>query len=751
MTRRCQSSAAAPASPASPPASVPVEASAAPASPVAASALASPDPGPAAASNAGPCAPPPAPAPQATAHATATATTPTDRPERPMRTPRESLPPEVRTGNPFRSRAPFPPGAASVWNTARAPSMLGKTERRIALVILVTAILPLASAVVLASSMLTYASSVWLRPEVDQQLERGIDLYKDYIGVVKDDMKHQTDAMAGDEALRDAARRHDSAGCARALDTLFPRYAPPCVARRRERRRRRHRGARPRQAASTTPPSASSRCAGAWARPAAAPRSSRRSRSTGATSRSSRSAGEVRDGYVQLEKEREKLYAPYYEAFAALLGITVVATFALGFFLARGITRRINRLADAINEVAAGNLDVRVPVTGVRRADRARARLQPHARRDAAVARAHRVPAAHRRVAGDGAAPGARDQEPAHAHPARGAGVPPQVRAATTRASARCSTRRSRSSRRRSARCGASSGTSRASRACPHAELREASLRELPARVLRAARAPRRRALRGGRGGRHRRPRRRRALGGAGRVDPRGHRPADAAARAREPRAQRRGGHPRRPAGEGRRAARARGRARRGDPTTAWTSSSRTTAPACPRRRASASSTRTSRRRRTGTGLGLAIVKKIVVEHNGSIAARPERTPRRGGVRRVAAAAALARHRRRARRRRPARGRAAVVAAAAATGSVNRAACYPSIETMDGEGRDHELDARRAGPRAAAPRRVRRPAAHLHAAPGLRRGQGGAGLHARRSSPTAARSGRGWPTRRRSA
>ena len=85
--------------------------------------------------------------------------------------------------------------------------MLGKTERRLALVILVTSVLPLVAALLLASSMLNYASSVWLRPEVDQQLERGIDLYKAYVGVVKDDMKHQTDAMAGDEALRNAAQQ----------------------------------------------------------------------------------------------------------------------------------------------------------------------------------------------------------------------------------------------------------------------------------------------------------------------------------------------------------------------------------------------------------------------------------------------------------------------------------------------------------------------------------------------------------------
>ena len=95
--------------------------------------------------------------------------------------------------------------------------MLGKTEHRLALVILITALLPLASAMLLAYSLLNYASSVWLRPEVKLELDRGIDLYKDYIGAIKDDMRHQTDAMAAEEALRIAARRGDGDGCAKAL------------------------------------------------------------------------------------------------------------------------------------------------------------------------------------------------------------------------------------------------------------------------------------------------------------------------------------------------------------------------------------------------------------------------------------------------------------------------------------------------------------------------------------------------------
>ena len=51
-------------------------------------------------------------------------------------------------------------------------------------------------------------------------------------------------------------------------------------------------------------------------------------------------------------------------AFAVLLGITMLLTLLLGTLLARGVTRRINRLASAIEKVAQGDLTVRVPVTG---------------------------------------------------------------------------------------------------------------------------------------------------------------------------------------------------------------------------------------------------------------------------------------------------------------------------------------------------------------------------------------------------
>jgi nitrogen fixation/metabolism regulation signal transduction histidine kinase len=75
-------------------------------------------------------------------------------------------------------------------------------------------------------------------------------------------------------------------------------------------------------------------------------------------------AGATLDAYTRLEKERARVYAGSFKAFAVLLLIVGVGSVGVGYLLARGTTRRIRRLADAIDQVAAGNLEVRVPVTG---------------------------------------------------------------------------------------------------------------------------------------------------------------------------------------------------------------------------------------------------------------------------------------------------------------------------------------------------------------------------------------------------
>jgi two-component system nitrogen regulation sensor histidine kinase NtrY len=240
--------------------------------------------------------------------------------------------------------------------------MFGKTELRLALVILLTAIIPLAVAVALASTMLDYAKQRWMPPEVGGQLERGIDLYKEYVRAVKDDLKHEAEAMAGDEALRTAARRHDGPACSAALDALFGRY-PGLVSLEVEDDGRvlasRSRAAPIDDARERVlPPLRGALGEDAGPMLVATFAVDRR------YEQELEHAGVVHDGYEKMGSDRDIVYMPAYKAFAALLGITAVVTVVLGLFLARGFTLRIKRLANASNQVAGGNLDVRVPVTG---------------------------------------------------------------------------------------------------------------------------------------------------------------------------------------------------------------------------------------------------------------------------------------------------------------------------------------------------------------------------------------------------
>jgi two-component system nitrogen regulation sensor histidine kinase NtrY len=240
----------------------------------------------------------------------------------------------------------------------------GKTERRIALVVLLTATLPLAGAMLVGRGLLSYASSVWLRPrpEVEVELSRGIDLYKEYVRLVKDDMDHQADAIVGDIALRQAAARHDPDACGRALEALLPKYPQLAALSVQEGDRVLAARDRGRPVDQSTERSREAR------REMVAGTGTARVVATFAFDRhyerELEAAGAVRDAYVQLEKERSHVYTGSLEAFALLLGIVGVGSVAVGFLLARGITRRIRRLANAIDQVAAGNLEVRVPVTG---------------------------------------------------------------------------------------------------------------------------------------------------------------------------------------------------------------------------------------------------------------------------------------------------------------------------------------------------------------------------------------------------
>ena len=229
--------------------------------------------------------------------------------------------------------------------------MPGKSERRLAAAIFVTAIMPLVAAIFLADSMFSRAAAVWFNPEVGQQLDRGLSLYKDYVTAIKADMRHQTDALAADEALGEAARAGDTARASARLDALFPRF-PELVAIEVSGESgplaKRDRGSRvdekSERGLSVTRPVGS---AGPLTLTA-----------TFAVDRKRldelESSGDVVAKYHQIEASRADLYGGYVRAFALLLSLTIALTLVSGIVLARGVTTRINRLAVGARRMKVG-------------------------------------------------------------------------------------------------------------------------------------------------------------------------------------------------------------------------------------------------------------------------------------------------------------------------------------------------------------------------------------------------------------
>ena len=241
--------------------------------------------------------------------------------------------------------------------------LAGKTERRLATVILVTTMVPLAAALYLATSMFRQASAIWFNPEIGEQLDRGVDVYKDYVRAIKDDLKHQTVAIAADPVLREAAKKHNVETIESEIDALFPHF-PELVSLAVEDASGQVLSRRDRGRPVDTATERSLEVRRALSDDADAPMLV----ASFAVSRKRldelESAGVVVARYHQLEASRADLYQGYLRVFALLLGITAAITTVLGTALARGLTKRINRLGAAITVVAQGDLSVRVPVTG---------------------------------------------------------------------------------------------------------------------------------------------------------------------------------------------------------------------------------------------------------------------------------------------------------------------------------------------------------------------------------------------------
>ena len=238
--------------------------------------------------------------------------------------------------------------------------MLGKTERRLAVVILVTAIVPLVVAIWMSNALFRQASSVWLNPDVDKQLDHGVKLFRDYVKAEKARTKYEVEAMAArPELVRAATERKSLEG------TLLRLLNETTDVER------------------VSVQTKDGLVLGAAERPGgfseathrrveiSRPLGGDRGETLSVTFAIDRSyeqelqhAGEVRAVYGQLVAGKEALFTGYLRAFAALLIGTAVVTIVLGLVLARGITKRIARIVVAMRKLTSGDWSVRVPVTG---------------------------------------------------------------------------------------------------------------------------------------------------------------------------------------------------------------------------------------------------------------------------------------------------------------------------------------------------------------------------------------------------
>ncbi len=243
---------------------------------------------------------------------------------------------------------------------------------RLALAIVLTAVIPLGAAIVFARTMVQQASERFFVPEVRENLERAYQMYDLLARTTKSAMRHEADAISRDQALL----RQVAAGDPQAIQVRLKQLLA------------RHQGL-----LSLSVEGADGQVLAQVQRDQpfdeneelqlAVPRPLLLAKSDGTTENDHdgelmtptltvvlatdkerfeghSEMGEFVDAYSKLEQRRASDERTYVLAFAALLGLTILSATGVGSLLARGVTRRVSELALATRQVGAGDLSIRV-------------------------------------------------------------------------------------------------------------------------------------------------------------------------------------------------------------------------------------------------------------------------------------------------------------------------------------------------------------------------------------------------------
>src|SRR4051812_43351786 len=87
---------------------------------------------------------------------------------------------------------------------------LGTTARRIVYAILITALIPLVSALLISRAIIARVSATAFQPEFGQHLDRSLGVYADLAKALKQTMRAEGQAIAASEPLRAASVAKDA-------------------------------------------------------------------------------------------------------------------------------------------------------------------------------------------------------------------------------------------------------------------------------------------------------------------------------------------------------------------------------------------------------------------------------------------------------------------------------------------------------------------------------------------------------------
>jgi len=252
------------------------------------------------------------------------------------------------------------------WAKMRGMAVSGRIRRRLALAIVLTALIPLLVATWLAEKAVREAVARFYWPDIGLHLDRSLGLYQELARTVKSLMRQQASAIAAAPALRQAVAQGEREAIERelrrafgehqSLVTLAVRDADGKELGRIEREQ-------------PLDPSRENRLE--VMRPLVEGADDDEGAMLVAVFAADRARfdelsemSEFVDTYKKVERRREADEQGYVRGFALLLGITILGAIGVGVLLAREVVGRIGGLAQATKLVAAGDLGIRVPERG---------------------------------------------------------------------------------------------------------------------------------------------------------------------------------------------------------------------------------------------------------------------------------------------------------------------------------------------------------------------------------------------------